>query len=136
MRQRIAITISSLVAAAVLAVGLTAAGFGPEPRSALGEEADLAATDATLAIAETEDPTEPEIIYVKPAPKAKTVVVKKRVKQQRASNAGSTGNRQVRATRYDDDDDDRAEHRREHERESAKERREERREREHEDDDD
>ena len=33
MRRRIAIAISSLVAAAVLAVGLAATGFGPEPRS-------------------------------------------------------------------------------------------------------
>ena len=141
MRQRVAIAITSLVAAAVLAVGLSAAGFGPVPGAAQDEVADLAATGATVTVAEPGDPAEPEIIYVEPAPQPKTVVVKKRV-QQRASNSGSAGSREVRATRSDHDDDD-DEH--EYERESAKERRESRREsakerreheREHEDDDD
>ena len=121
MRQRVAIAISSLVAAAVLAVGLTAAGFGPAPQAALGEEAELAVTDATVDVAEPDEITEPEVIYVKPAPKPKTVVVKKRVKQQPASSSGSASRKVVRASRSHDDDD-RAEHRREREHEHEHER--------------
>ena len=128
MRQRLAIAISGLVVAAVLAVGLTAAGFGPGPRPAAAEEVE------TVAAATSVEDAEPEVVYIEPAREPETVVVKKRVKQ-RASGAADQGSRQVRATRYEDDDDE-AEHRRERRRESAKERREERREREHEDEDD
>ncbi|MEX1296275.1 MAG: hypothetical protein AB1Z67_08905 [Candidatus Limnocylindrales bacterium] len=134
MRQRLAIAISSLVAAAVLAVGLTAAGFGPEPRPATAEEPPSAAIEGAV------EDVEREVIYVEPAPKPETVVVKKRVQQRSGSTAAGSTTRGS-ASRSDDDDDDEAEDRHEHRRESAKERREERREdakerREHEDEDD
>jgi hypothetical protein len=138
MRRRIAIAISSLVAAAVLAVGLAATGFGPEPRST---PAGAAGTDVVQNVgAETVvQGVEPEVVYVKSAPKPETVVVKKRVNGTTAGNARVSSDR-VRTRRSpEDDDDDRGEHRRE----SAKERREarredahERREREHEYEDD
>ena len=120
MRQRLAIAISGLVAAAVLAVGLTAAGFGPEPRPAAAEEVEAVAAETTI------EDTEPEVVYIKPAPKPQTVVVKKRVQQKAASSAKKSTKR-TRATRSGDDDDE-AEERRERRRESVKERREERRE--------
>ena len=128
MRQRLAIAISSLVAAAVLVVGLTVAGFGPEQRSATGEEVEAVAAETTV------EDTEPEIVYIKPAPKPKTVFVKKPV-QQKATGSAKKNTKRTRTTRSGDDDDE-AERRRERRRESAKERREERREREDDDEDD
>ena len=127
MRQRLAIAVSSLVAAGVLAVGLTAAGFGPGSRTDFDPAAQVVAAEA---VAETPVETiEPEVVYVKPAPKPKTVVVKKRVTASssaagtRAGAASPKSNR-VSATRVRDDE-------REHERE-----REHEHEREHEYEDD
>jgi hypothetical protein len=103
MRQRLAFAISILAAAGVLAVGLTAAGFAPQPRSDGGTVAEAAdvempATEGTAAR------TDPEIVYIKPAPEPKTVVVKKRV-QAPASSSRSTSTRAVRTTRASGDDD-------------------------------
>jgi hypothetical protein len=120
MRQRLAIAISAIVAAAVLAVGLTAAGFAPEPRPAAAEAAESPAIEAAV------EDLEPEIVYLKPAPKPKTVVVKKRV-EDRASGSAGQGSQRLRASRSGDESDD-DEDRREHRRESAKERQEDRRE--------
>jgi len=135
MRQRLAIALSGLVAAAVLAVGLTAAGFGPEPRPAAADEIEAVAAETTI------EDTEPEVVYIKPAPKPKTVVVKKRV-QQKATGSARKDTKRARVMRSGDDDDE-AEHRREsrkerrqERREEAKERREERREHEREDEED
>jgi hypothetical protein len=134
MRQRLAIAISGVVAAGVLTVGLAAAGFGPEPRPDVRAAVDAEAVDRTV------EDTEPEVVYIKPAPTPETVVVTKRAKP--ADGGSGSASRQVRAARSGDDDDE-AEHRREsakerrdERRESAKERREERREREREDEDD
>jgi hypothetical protein len=138
MRRRIAIAISSLVAAAVLAVGLAASGFGPEPRSTPAEAAGTDVAESVTAESMVAD-VEPEVVYIKPAPKPETVVVKKRVSGSVAGNAGK-GSERVRSRRSaEDDDDDRGEHRREaakERRESRRENAKERREREHEHEDD
>jgi hypothetical protein len=118
MRHRLAIAISSLVAAAVLAVGLTAAGFGPVSVPAAAEVGD-GATGTTA------EGVEPEVVFVKPAPEPRTVVVKKRVEQQEGrSGTTCAGPGTAWGSGDDDEDDD--------ERESAHERRE--HEREHDDD--
>ena len=109
MRQRIAIAISSITAAAVLAIGLTAAGFGPGNGLAATE---LPAEDEVAA-----QPPEPEIVYVKPAPKRKTVVVTEKVQKSsvaktRANQPKPVRRATVRSTREHDD-----EHEHEHERE-------------------
>lgn len=137
MRQRLAIATSSLVAAAVLAIGLGAAGFAPEPRSQAGGDGLGSSVAGTIA-----EPTiEPEVVYVAPRPTPGTVVVTRRSSDGSAQS--STRDRTlVRATRSDDEDDDEdeAEHRAERKRERVEDRREQRRERaeereEHEDDD-
>jgi hypothetical protein len=119
MRQRLAIAVSSLVAAGVLAVGLSAAGFGPMTRPAAGEDLDVANVPGSAPAAA--EAAEPEVVYVEPAPKAKTVV---KVKRVQATNAGATKRRTapVRAVEREDEHEE-AEHRserreaREHERE-------------------
>lgn len=120
MRQRPAIAISAIVAAAVLAVGLTAAGFVPEPRPAAAEEVEAAAVESAV-----EDPG-PEVVYIEPAPEPKTVVETKRV-QDGGSGSAKKGSQRARASWPEDDDDD-DEDRRERRRESARERLEDRRE--------
>ena len=120
MRQRLAIAISAIVAAAVLAVGLTAGGFVPEPRPVAAEEVQAPATGTAV------EDFEPEIVYIEPAPSPKTVVVKKRVNDQGSGSVKESSQR-IRASRSGDDDDD-DEDRRERRRESAKERQEDRRE--------
>lgn len=110
MRQRLAITIGGLAAAGVLAVGLGAAGFAPAARPDPGP-------DQAEAVVEAADPTiEPEVVYVKPAPPPKTVIVTERTRA-----AGSrSGNRQatrVRVAEHEDDDRRERHHEREHERE-------------------
>jgi ABC-type antimicrobial peptide transport system permease subunit len=132
MRQRLAIAISGLVAAAVLAVGLTAAGFAPESRSVAAEVPDVTPVESVERV----DELEPEVVYVKPAPEPKTVIVTKRAKsatKSKKNTAASRNTRQVRAARSDDDD-----HRAEERREASKERREREREdrEDHEDEDD
>jgi hypothetical protein len=108
MRQRLAITISGLVAAGVLAVGLGAAGFAPVARHDPGQEQ----VDATVEAAAST--VEPEVVYVKPAPPRKTVVV-----TERARTAGdrSPTRQATRARVAEREDDDRWERRgeREHE---------------------
>ncbi len=111
MSQRLAITVSSLAAAGVLAVGLTAAGFGPGNRTDFDPAAQVVAAEA--AAGTPVENTEPEVVYVKPAPKPKTVVVKKRVTAKSgATGAASANSSRVSATRVRDDE---REHGREHE---------------------
>jgi hypothetical protein len=107
MRQRLAIAVSSLVAAGVLAVGLSAAGFGPGAQPAAGEEPDVATVQETApAVAEA---AEPEVVYVEPAPKAKTVV---KVKRVQATGSGTAERRTapVRSVEREDEHEE-AEHR-------------------------
>ena len=78
MDRRLVIAISGSSAAIVLAVGLTAAGFSPGARpSAAAESLSIAAEP--VAADETEKPAtaELDIVYVKPAPKPRTIVVKR-----------------------------------------------------------
>jgi hypothetical protein len=139
MRQRLAIVISGITAAAILAVGLSAAGFGPVSGLAAGApsggEVDTAQADAT---------PEPEVVYVKPAPKRKTVVVTERVAKsstvakskkavRRATAAKPAARSKPAASRRRDDDDRHEEREHENEREHE---REHEREKDHEEDDD
>jgi hypothetical protein len=110
-RHRLAIAISSAVAACFLAVGLSAAGYGPLPRqdaneapSALGE----AALGEAAAVADMD--MEPEVVYVQPAPNRKTVVVTQRA---RTAETASRGTVQPRSRSIGGDDDDRDDHERE-----------------------
>jgi hypothetical protein len=115
MPQRLALAAAAVAATVVLAVGLVAAGFAPvpagQPAAASLEQpaSDQAATPSL----------EPEVVYVKPAPAPKTVVL-----EQRASRSGSSASRTstVRSEERDHDAEERAE-RRQEEREAASERR-------------
>jgi hypothetical protein len=163
MRQRLALIISGTVTAAVLAVGLSAAGFGPSSGFATD---DGAGADGTVTAADAAP--EPEVVYVKPAPKRKTVVVTRQVAQRdtsaksgtsakraksgpgaRSGKASKSGTKSKSAPPRHREDDDRYEdekHEDEREREAAKQReerereaakqREEREREEHEEDDD
>ena len=127
MRQRLALAISSVVAASVLAVGLSAAGFGPNAPTVASDD------DFEVAQANADDPTEdelteavePEIVYVKPAPAPKTVV---KVKRTKAKDGGSAKRRTSRVRAEDRED--------ERERDDEWERKRERREDRERDDDD
>lgn len=107
MFERLAIAAVGVTATVVLTVGLVAAGF--TPRSA---DPDTSIDAALLAAAQASadpsaDPTlEPEIVYVKPAPTARTVVVQRQtVARVDSSGRGSADTRPVRLVRGDDDDD-------------------------------
>jgi hypothetical protein len=129
MFERLAITAVGVAATVVLTVGLVAAGF--TPRSA---EPDAAIDAALLAAAQASadpsaDPTlEPEIVYIKPAPTPRTVVVERRTTTRDVSSGqGSSDTRPVRLVRGDDDDDrwereDREDHDRHEERDDEHER--------------
>jgi hypothetical protein len=120
MRQRLALTISSLAAAGVLAVGLSAAGFGPVDRAESSDD------QGTETIAAATQATEPEVVYIKPAPEPTTVVVTRRSKGSDDGTRTRASSR-TRATEREDEHEE-AEHRREerqeHRREAARERRE------------
>jgi hypothetical protein len=120
MRQRLAIAISGLVAAGVLAIGLSAAGFGPVDRADPSDDQGTVAFDAAV------EPVEPEVIYVEPAAQPETVIVNKRAKAS-DGRTQARRNTEVRAAEREDEDEE-AEHRRERQREARKERREHRRE--------
>ncbi len=70
--QRIALAVGAISASVVLALGMTAAGFAPGPAGAMQSAAGQG--DAEPAVAEPA--SQPRKIYVKPAPKAKTIVVR------------------------------------------------------------
>ena len=109
MRQRLAIAISGLAAAAVLAAGLSVAGFGAASRPPGSDQG----ADAAVSGAVEEATLEPEVVYVEPAPTPKEVVVTERV----TSSGERDRVRQRSRTRATRDDDDAAEHRRERRRE-------------------
>lgn len=111
MRQRLAIAISSLVAAGVLAVGLSAAGFGPGSTVA----GDDQSADAALASSDGQlEAAEPEVVYVKPAPPPKTVVKVKRTKSK-ANRANTRQTTTVRSVEREHEREDDHEREREHE---------------------
>lgn len=138
MPQRLALAVASVVATIVLVFGLAAAGFGAP--SATDGSADAVSADATDAA------LEPEIVYIKPAPSPKTIVLKKKARAAKAANAANkSGTNTVEREREDRDDDaserrekkrEAAEERRKKAAERAKEQREEREEREEREDDD
>jgi IS5 family transposase len=112
MRQRLALTISSLAAAGVLAVGLTAAGFGPADQAQSRDDQGAETIDGTGQAAEA------EVIYIKPAPEPKTVVVTRRSKGSDDGTRTRASSRVRAASREDEHEET------EHRREAAKERRE------------
>jgi hypothetical protein len=106
MLERLAITAVGVTATVVLTVGLAAAGFAPR-----STEPDTSVDAALLAAAEasaspTAAPTlEPEIVYIKPAPTPRTVVVERQTAARDGSTGqGSAATRPVRLVRGDDDD--------------------------------
>ncbi|GEM_PF-5421853 len=143
MVKRIALIVSSLSAALVLAAGLAWAGYGPQASVAAEQEA--AAADPAGAVAALLVPweagtaaalapvvqVEEEIVYIEPAPTPKTIRV------VRKAAAVSAGSRAVRSSgddhqgrghdgeyedededEHEDEDEDEDEHEeREHERE-------------------
>ena len=117
MPQRIALFAASAVATILLAVGLAAAGFVPLPH---GGESAAAAPDAATTAAEQAGqlPVEPETVYVKPAPKPKTIVVEKPAAAKastprKASPVSRTGT--TRSIHRDDDESEKGEDGRERE---------------------
>lgn len=127
-RQRLAIAISSSTAAIFLAVGLSAAGFGPLPRQAPldGQVESVAAgvaDDQSIAT-----PT-PEVVYIAPAPSPRTVVVPRRVAANGQATRKASDASKRRSTRAVRRDDDEREHEREHDDDREREH-----EREHDDD--
>ena len=70
--QRVAIAVGAISASVVLALGLTAAGFAPGPASPVAGQVTLGDTEL-----QAPDPTvRPRKVYVKPAPKAQTIIVR------------------------------------------------------------
>jgi hypothetical protein len=114
MPKRIAIVAASVVATIVLTVGLAAAGFGPTITR--GSVADAAGSTDTAEAAVT--PTKPKVVYVKPAPKPKTIVIDQQpqAKATVKTQAAPKTTRSVRAVRREREDDDRYEHEHESER--------------------
>jgi hypothetical protein len=103
MVQRLAITVGGIAATVVLTVGLVAAGFVPgsspatlaDPASAAGEDTATTAGDQI----------EPEIVYVKPAPKARTIVVERPAgRRSIAATRPVSRTRTVRIEREDRED--------------------------------
>lgn len=141
MDRRLAIAISGTSAAMVLAVGLTAAGFVPGPRASVEAETPASAADPgefgeTAAIAALE----PEVVYIKPADKPKTIVVKRPATSVRSASASRSQKtvarkaaaRTRRAARIAQQRHEHESEAREHARERAAERRKEAREHERE----
>jgi len=111
MIKSIAITAAGIGAAIVLTVGLVAAGFGPRPAGVDPAGAEVLAAPL-MAVSPTAEPTlEAEIVYVKPAPAPKTVVVERQTATRNtAASRSSAQTRPVRAVRDDDDRDEREDH--------------------------
>jgi hypothetical protein len=97
MIKSLAITVAGVAAAAALAFGLVAAGFGPQA-AAPGPAAGTQLAAAALTVPATAEPTvAPEIVYVKPAPSPRTVVVERQTANRSTSTIG--GGTQVRPVR-------------------------------------
>jgi hypothetical protein len=99
MRQRLAIATASVLAMMALTVGLVLAGFAPVPPGANGDPATeiAAAADAVAPQA-----VEPQVVYIKPAPTPKTIVVNKPAKQT-TSKVSSTRKVTTTVSRHGDD---------------------------------
>jgi len=95
MMKRIAILIGSVAAVGVLTVGLVAAGFGPVATSA--PEIAEAASTATEGAKATPEAKKAKVVYVKPAPKQRTIVVERPT--QNVASAPSTSGSRVRTVR-------------------------------------
>jgi hypothetical protein len=117
MARKIILALAGLAASLTIAVGLTAAGFAPAaaPNGPL-----VSASDDGEDVVPARKAVEPEVVYVKPAPKRRTVV--RTVTDRPSRNAGfiSSGPRRAasRVAHEDREREDRAgEHRedREHE---------------------
>jgi hypothetical protein len=85
MIHRLALIIGSVAAAAVLALGFAATGFGPSAAPANADQPTAGtAADTALGAATDVSPAKPitrvetTTVYVKPAPKAKVIHVTKR----------------------------------------------------------
>jgi hypothetical protein len=135
MRKAVVLAVSLLAAASVLTVGLAAAGFAPPPRASSAGNLDVI-SDEGANVAQAKATLEPEVVYVKPAPKPKTVVVKRQVRRAttaRSSRSTSASrSTTVRRASREREDDDRRERASERRKEAAEDRRERER---HEDDD-
>jgi hypothetical protein len=109
MFERLAITTVGVTATVVLTVGLVAAGFLPsqgetDASGALIDQAVLAA-QASAQASSAAPSVEPKVVYVKPAPPRKTVVVQRQSSVQGSTAAGSSASRAVRPTRtYEHED--------------------------------
>ncbi len=119
MPQRLALITASVVATIVLTVGLVAAGFVPVPRAGQAVEA---ASNVSPTVTEdaTQPSAEPEVVYIKPAPKPKTVVVEQPVSTKSSAsrkNASAPRTTSVNTKRGDDDASERSTDGREHEHE-------------------
>jgi len=80
MIKRIALTIGSIAAAGVLALGLAAAGFGPDASVEADQAASAVGTGtADVLMAEPVAQVQTETIYVRPAPAPEVIHVTKRV---------------------------------------------------------
>lgn len=111
MIKQVAITAAGIGAAIVLTLGLVAAGFGPRPAGADPAGTEVLAAPLTAAAALAEPTLEPEIVYVKPAPAPKTVVVERQTAtRSTAASRSSAQTRPVRAVRDDDDRYEREDH--------------------------
>jgi hypothetical protein len=113
MFERLAITAVGVTATVVLTVGLAAAGFAPRgAEQAVSVDAALLAAEASAAPSAMAT-LEPEVIYIKPAPTPRTVVVERQTATSDGPpGRGSSDTRPVRLVRGDDDDDrwDREDH--------------------------
>ena len=77
MIKQVAITVAGIGAAIVLTVGLVAAGFGPRPAGVDPAGTEVLAAPLTATSPTAEPTLEAEVVYVKPAPAPKTVVVER-----------------------------------------------------------
>jgi hypothetical protein len=110
MIKRIALTIGSIAAAGVLALGLAAAGFGPTA----SVEADQAASavdtgTADGLIAEPVAQVQTETIYIRPAPAPEVIHVTKRVPSTTRKSAAAQRSTQRASTRRENDGGEREE---------------------------
>jgi hypothetical protein len=112
MVKRLGIAIGALAAAAVLTVGLVAAGFGPAPRNGEAVEAASVASGAEQA---GKPGREPEVVYVKPARKPRTIVVERTAARSSGSGSSSSQDRTVRVLRQQEADREDREDREDHE---------------------
>ncbi len=116
MIHRLAISVGTIAAAAVLAIGFAASGLGPAAAPADAGQVPLAEPQA-MADPVTEDPTakpitrvETTTIYVKPPPKRKVIRVTRRdpapaAKRHAVKPTRANRERQARHRDREDDDD-------------------------------